>query len=728
MSAELLAPAGDFATALSAYQAGADAVYLGLGEYSARAFAQNFSIEELSDLTRFARANGKKVYVAFNTLIDEAEAENAVDVLSRIHQARPDAVILQDLGMARICREHFPELEMHASTQLVAHNLEGVLQLARLGFKRVVLARELSLAEISSIVKRAGDMEFEVFIHGALCYSISGLCLYSAMEKSRSGNRGKCAYCCRLPQECDGERLLAYSMKDLRLDGDVLKLVDAGVKSLKIEGRMKSDIYVASTVAYYRAILDGRKSVVSESDLETVFSRQTTKLYFDGEAKSVIDPHSLGHQGAFIGTVKRVTKDREGLLWLRFHTLRAIERHDGLQFDVRDENGKRLGMGIGEMRRAISRRNEFQIPAGEDVEVLLPPEGDLPERLTEGTRIYCSSSQAVRRLFPAPSFRKSDYPGDIPLDFAISLESGGMRASTVFDGHEVESSLPCSLQKAKDPSRTMDAAVKAFSKLGDSDYVLRDVKIVAGEDLFAPISLLNELRREVVSSLDDLRERLRRDRVLRALDADCPPIGDVPRGDGRQTLKIRVGAKIPSGQWDEVVFAALPGDNLPGLDSGLPIRIALPVYTGEFDFPKLRHWVKSAVRQGYQKWEAADLATLSLLRSLGVEDISADWTLYGFNSFALSLLADLGVREFVASPENTQANLTALYESGYRVQFLQQQSTPLFVSLTPPAAIADDLSVYRRGGLWVTVKKVPRTFVSPAGASRRVDLSWDAPC
>ena len=297
MDCELLAPAGNFQTALAAFEAGADAVYCGLAEFPARAFADNFSLEDLKNLLRFAKGSGiggrglgKKVYVTFNTVIDEDNIENAIGQLARLDEVHPDALIVQDIGVARICREHFPDLELHASTQLVAHNLEGVLAMKELGFKRVVLARELSLEEIASIAKRCGDMELEVFIHGALCYSISGLCLFGAMEKDRSGNRGKCPYCCRQQMEVDIHcspspstftSLYPFSMKDLRLGEDVRKLAEAGVASLKIEGRMKSALYVASVTRYYRNILGERdqgsgigdrvRGRVTVADLETVF-------------------------------------------------------------------------------------------------------------------------------------------------------------------------------------------------------------------------------------------------------------------------------------------------------------------------------------------------------------------------------------------------------------------------------------------------------------------------
>jgi putative protease len=477
VSVELLAPAGEFKTALSAFAAGADAVYCGLAEYSARAFAQNLTLDELKLLVRFAHANKKKVYVTFNTLVCEDEIEGALETLSRLAQIRPDALIVQDIGIASLCKKHFPELELHASTQMAVHNLEGVLQLKELGFKRVVLARELSLEEISSIVKRSGTMEIECFIHGALCYSISGLCLYGAMEKSRSGNRGRCPYCCRVAHEdAAGGKRLQFSMKDLRLDEDVLKLVDAGVKSLKIEGRMKSDFYVASAVKYYRQIISGADfGRLTKSDLETVFSRRTTKLYFDGAkntSSTPIDPTSLGHLGAEIGVVKRVTKDREGLSWLRFHTSRALERHDGLQFGVCDENGKPLGLGIGEMRQAISRRNVFEVSAGTDVEVLLPEkDGEEPiaSKLKPGVKIYCSASQAVRRMFPQQSIRPSDYIGDIALDVEVKLEKDRLCASAEYEGRKVEVSLSASLDAAKNPAKTEEGVRKAFLKLGESD-------------------------------------------------------------------------------------------------------------------------------------------------------------------------------------------------------------------------------------------------------------------
>ena len=765
---ELLAPAGNFETALAAFEAGADAVYCGLAEFSARAFADNFSLEDLKNLLRYARSSrsasetrtSRKVYVTFNTVIDEDNIEAAIEQLARLDEVRPDALIVQDIGVARICRKHFPGLELHASTQLVAHNLEGVLAMKELGFKRVVLARELSLEEISSIAKRCGDMELEVFIHGALCYSISGLCLFGAMEKDRSGNRGKCPYCCR---QTFGS-LYPFSMKDLRLGEDVRKLADAGVASLKIEGRMKSALYVASVTRYYRQILNTEaqrhRARVTVADLETVFSRRTTKLYFDGRNRTIeqseqsnnspIDSESLGHLGAEIGVVKRVTKDRDGLSWLRFHTARGLEKHDGLQFEAMVD-GKHVGMGVVEMRQAISRRPVFEVNAGVDVEVLLPGSClnteaqrhreetgsvDLAQVLKPGMKIYCSMSNAVKRMFPTPSFRPSDYLGGVEIDVEVTLSPKSITATALLSYAccpRLTVSIPCDLQSAKNPEKTFDGVKKAFSKLGETDYRLGKLTLNDPEKLFAPMSVLNDLRRDLVEQLDEARDKARREKVEKACGEELQNANLRESGESTricQRVKIRSGQTVPSGEWDEIIIAinsktadeTIEQSNNPNNQT---FRLALPVYTAEPDFNKLRTTVKRFLRAGYDKWEASDLATLRMLRELGVSDITADWTLYAFNSRALRELSAMGVKRFVASPENNRENLQYLAESGYDVEFLTQQSTPLFVSLTEPAARPTELAVFRRDGLWVTTKPVPRTFETPEGVSTRLDLSWD---
>ena len=772
MGAELLAPAGDFATALAAFDAGADAVYCGLGSFSARAFAKNLSLVELKDLVAYARScqPPRRVYVAFNTLVDESEMPRAVDTLASLADIGPDALIVQDLGVARICRRHFPSLELHASTQLVAHNLAGVLALKERGFRRVVLARELSLEEVSLIARRCGalkilddgrpETELECFIHGALCYSISGLCLFGSMEKGRSGNRGACPYCCREERSvrrADGRVELShpFSMKDLRLGMDAQRLVSAGVSSLKIEGRMKSPLYVAAVTRLYRQILDkeevrskkeegrgkreagrGKREEVSFEDIETVFSRRTTELYFGGHGggSSPIDPGQPGHLGAVIGKVKRITSDRDGRRWLCFRPTRELEKHDGLQFDISGPDGRRMGFGISEMRLANPPRAVFEAPAGTDVEVLLPEAedgGKAPDvwaAIKPGAVVYCSMSNAVKRMFPPPSYRPGAYAGICPVDVVVALSKDGISARTTTPVC-ADAFLPMRLDAAKDPARTAEGVRKAFSRLGGTDYRLGSIKVDDPDGLFAPPHALNDLRRDLVERLDAAREAKLQEQIADVkaeLDGEMPP--ELSVSQPRRTLKIRDGQKVPPGEWDEVVVA-MGCDGPRDPESVASARLALPVWTSEADFNRLRASVKRLVRAGHAKWEASDLATLDMLKSVGAEDVTADWTLYAFNSQALLALAESGVRRVVASPDNSPANLRALAESGFAVEFLAQQSTPLFMSLTRPEGEKgiEGLSVFVRDGLWVTTRPVPRTFGVPADAPSRLDLSWDPP-
>ena len=878
---ELLAPAGDFQTALAAFEAGADAVYCGLADFSARAFATNFSFEDLENLLAYARggraaeacsvvrdrnvvaspleavgdfmtrdrnvasplrcdvngdatflSRGKKVYVTFNTLLDEDQFDGAIETLARLEDIGPDGVIVQDLGVAKLIHDHFPSLSLHASTQLVAHNLEGVLALGELGFTRVVLARELSLEEIASIAKRCGDIELEVFIHGALCYSLSGLCLFGAMEKGRSGNRGKCPYCCRMGYESEeieverrggggqskGSLFYPFSMKDLRLGDDVKKLVEAGVTSLKIEGRMKSPLYVASVTKYYRDILDGATRRVTLADLETVFSRRTTELYFNGRTannqqpatnnQTPIDSESLGHLGTEVGVVKKVTRDREGRAWLRFHTCRGLEKHDGLQFDVMTDEGRHLGMGIVEMRQAISRRPVFEVNAGVDVEVLVNE--DVERALKPGVKIYCSMSNAVKRMFPTPSFRPSDYEGGREVDVEVEIKEDCVSVLTrqecrvppamqrqrgcdilVACKNEVDEQrgrdIPVACHKnvhltpAKDPSKTPEGVRKAFSKLGGTDYRLGELTVNDPDGLFVPMSVLNDLRRDLVEALNENRDKILQEKIEAAKEEEvdffsrdrnvasplrlvgdfmtrdrnvasplrCDAKGDATflsrgktgstnKGDATflsRNVKIRIGQAVPSGDWNEVIVAINADTAVETLSTfnlqPSTCRLATPVYTSELAFNKLRSAVKRFLRAGYDKWEASDLATLRMLKQVGITDITADWTLYAFNARALAQVASLGVKRFVASPENGRENLQYLAESGYDVEFLTQQSTPLFISLTKPEGktesgeLGSGLSVFVRDGLWVTTKSVPRTFATPSDVSTRLDLSWD---
>ena len=278
---ELLAPAGDMECLYAAVEAGADAVYVGGQAFGARAYAKNFTIEELRDAVTYCHLNGVRLYVTVNTLVLDSEMDSCVDFARELHGLGVDAVIVADLGVVKRLREEVPGLELHASTQMSVHNSLGADFAYGCGCERVVLARELSLENIKSVTENC-KCEIEVFLHGALCVCHSGQCLFSSLVGGRSGNRGECAQPCRLPYN-NGE--YALSLKDLSLARHVRELCESGVASLKIEGRMKSPDYVYTVTSIYRRLLDEYRDANGGEYrlLERVFSRGGfTDGYFKG--------------------------------------------------------------------------------------------------------------------------------------------------------------------------------------------------------------------------------------------------------------------------------------------------------------------------------------------------------------------------------------------------------------------------------------------------------------
>lgn len=311
---ELLAPAGNLETALAAYDAGADAVYCGLGKFNARERAQNFTADALSRLLEFARNRGRKLYLTLNTLLKENELPEAAEYLAELVKLRPDALIVQDLGVLAMAREYFPSLALHASTQMGIHNSAGVAAAARLGVRRVILERQLTLEELRGIAQHS-DLELEVFLHGSLCCSLSGRCLLSSAQGGWSGNRGKCKQPCRRDYEVGGKRGFFLSPRDLYGVPLLPELRRIGVASLKVEGRLRSPDYVWKTVKAYRMLLDGPvdspPELLAEAEKllhSTATRRPSSGFYVRKEYPALVDSARLGSFGVAVGRVTKRTK------------------------------------------------------------------------------------------------------------------------------------------------------------------------------------------------------------------------------------------------------------------------------------------------------------------------------------------------------------------------------------------------------------------------------------
>ena len=707
---ELLAPAGSFAAACAALQYGADAIYLGLPRHSARAEAANLDADALRRIVHYAHSlvPRRSVFVTVNTLVYDSELPSVLETLELAAQAGSDALIIQDLGVYRLARRHLPNLPLHASTQMAVHDLEGVRALADLGFARVVLARELSLDEIAAIARQA-PIAVEVFVHGALCYAYSGICLFSALQAGRSGNRGQCAYSCRERFTApDGSAAYSFSMRDLALLDRLDDLRRAGAVSLKIEGRMKSPLYVAAVTDLYRRKLDGalsgHEAAGAIADLQTIFSRPWTELHLRGpqSPEQVIDAVAVGHRGTPIGRVEGVRGEGpDNERWLGFTTQRALEKHDGLQIE-RPEGGRPFGFGIARMRLTGRTRLEVTVPAGSRVEIALPP--DAPP-LPLGAPVFCSASQAVQRHFVVATPRAQDCRPAHPLKVSVTLDATGVRAhaeSVEWPELAVDLEEAVPLEAARQAGQTATAVRKAFERLGESQWQLAELDVQDAEMRYAPPSLLNNLRRRLSDALDGLlAERRAAEHAVRLadLEAELAPQTTAPIVAPRYSVKVALATPpTPFSAADELVLALNAADCGASFDTaleawqqalpGVPIRLALPpIIRGEADWRAVETAVQRLLGKGWTRWECGGLAALHLLRRLSDKPLSiqADGALYGLNRLACRQLGELGVEGVVAPAEADAAVLCTLAaQPSPRMIVPIYQRPALFVSETRP--------------------------------------------
>jgi len=479
---ELLAPGGSLETALVALEAGADAVYVGLQKFSARSAATNLSSVELRRLTAAASASDKRVYLAINTIVAESEWGEFRETAWAAADAGVDAVIVQDWGVLSWLRHHLPELPVHASTQMAVHNPPGARFLRDLGVRRAVLARELTLDEIRTISLEAPGMELEVFVHGALCYGTSGLCLASGALLGRSANRGECAQICRT--WFDGPRGKEYSLstRDLRLGPDVGKLGPVGVTSLKIEGRMKGPAYVDATVRYYRSLLDGLPDEAAGEASRLAFARPATKGFLtDPRGESVLATDYPGHRGVSLGAE----------VGRRGRTIEIALVHD---LEVRD------GVLAGTVPSAVRGLRwkgmpVFEAQGGQTVEVDLEP---VPAPGVELRLLHHG---------PGPRFQpRVPEPWHHPLKLTLVVSTGTLvwRAEGFPGGGTVEGQTDLPLEAARTPGRWAAALEAGLGAPKDQPFRIGEViwdNRTGWDGVFVPPSAWKGFRRGLWESL-----------------------------------------------------------------------------------------------------------------------------------------------------------------------------------------------------------------------------------
>jgi len=490
---ELLVPVGNYESLVQAINNGADAVYLGGKRFGARAFASNFTLEELDAATKLCHLYDVKIYITVNTLIYEDEIEEALEYIKELHKIGVDAVIMQDVGLINLVHKTLPNLEIHASTQMHNHSEENLEFLESLGIKRVVFARELPLDYINSIETK---LEKEVFIHGSLCVSYSGQCLFSSCILNRSGNRGECAGMCRLPYKIlendkeissDGEYIL--SPKDLSSIDNFKELMDSNIKCFKIEGRMKSPEYVGIVTKIYKDLMNkydnNEELKVNEEDyelLKSIFNREYTKgyLFKDGKIMNFLAPN---HVGLSAGRVTDVTNKR----------IEVLLKMDLLQFEgIRFKNSN-LGMTINFMY------DKFD---------------NLINKGKKNTKIYLDNIVNLKILDevmvtnPIVKLDK-DITKKVKIDIKLIAKLNQELIIEVNDGENKINIIGELVEASKSSPISKERIEEVLNKTGNTPFILNNATIEIDDNIFIRIGALNELRRNALDKLKDLRENKR---------------------------------------------------------------------------------------------------------------------------------------------------------------------------------------------------------------------------
>ena len=497
---ELLAPAGNMENLKYAVMAGCDAVYLGLKKFGARAFSSNFSDSEFIEAVNYCHLYGVKVYVTLNTIIYDYEVEDFLKTVDFIHKNNVDAVLIQDLGMLDLVRKTYPNVEVHASTQMHIHNLDGVKVLEKLGIKRAVLARETSIDTIKYI-KENSNIELEVFVHGALCVSYSGECLMSKFIGGRSGNRGECAGACRLSYDVvdDNNNILnknkyPISTKDLNTIYYIDKLIESGASSLKIEGRMKSREYVYMVVKLYRDTIDNYyktgKVIVNEDDLlklKKIFNREYTKGFlFNIKNNELINSYRPNHMGVNVGKVLNY-KNGYATILLTDH----VSIGSGLR--VLSKNNKDVGILVNEFYKnnklvkdaykndIISIKVHDKVYK-DDIVVITNDKSisnDIEEYIKNNKRKVLISGKVSCKL------------GNITLEVSDGVNNVVVSSNNVF--------------KSINKSTTKEDISIKLNKLLNTVYKFNSLDINIDSNLFIPLKEINGLKNDMVMLLNNKR-------------------------------------------------------------------------------------------------------------------------------------------------------------------------------------------------------------------------------
>ncbi len=745
---ELLAPAGSREALAAAVESGANAVYLAGNMFGARAYADNFDEEGLREAIHFAHQRNVHVHVTVNTIVDDQELPQLKKYLRFLYEAGADAVLVQDLGAARLVRETVPELPMHASTQMTVHNLDGVQALEAMGFSRVVLSRELSLEAIRHICAHA-KAEIEVFVHGALCVCYSGQCLMSSIIGGRSGNRGRCAQPCRLPYALvdeDDNDLLAgsagqylLSPRDLNTTELLPQLLEAGVSSLKIEGRMKRPEYVAVAVGCYRRAVDswlaGKFGIKTEDTkaLAQIFNRDFTTAYLEKkQGRNMMSDKRPNNRGLMLGRV--LTYDGgAGLVAMKLSTELAL----GDQVDFWVKVGGRVTATVQKLyilkeqkSKNGKNKNKKNPQQGISQQNLIPV-----EKAEAGTTIAFSIDGKVFpgdrafKIYDAALMNtaKSMYNTGAPvrrygIKTWVRAAVGEPLQIRMEDevGHVAEATTEFIGQAAQKRPLTREILEKQIGRLGTSIFQLKELVMDIQGEVMVPVSEINEARRRCTESLEAQRlaefDQAAREFSAKAADSICQGVKNIQQrvAARRESIAARdednkkyrrgtvVTAVVDSLEKVKAALEAGSGRIVFGGESYTHKAITLDMYRQAtemahnmgaaiiFNTPRI---IRDGELEHFHKWlqngaacepdgiSVHNIGSLHAVRELTELPIEADYSLISYNVETLRHLQELGADRAVLSPELNMAQVEKLaQESPLPLECLVDAHLELMVS------------------------------------------------
>ncbi|MDO4963045.1 MAG: DUF3656 domain-containing protein [bacterium] len=494
---ELLSPVGNMSCLIAAINAGCDAVYLSGINFGARSFAGNFTNDEILTAIKTCHLYGVKIYITVNTLIYEAEVERFMNYIDFLHKNNVDAVIMQDIGMIDLVRKTYPNLEIHASTQMFIHNMDGVEFCKKIGIKRVVLARETPIELIKKMKK--ANIELEVFIQGALCMSYSGQCLMSSLIGNRSGNRGTCAQPCRQKYSLEINNKIVdsnsylLSTKDLNTLEYIDEFLSSGIDSLKIEGRMKSKEYVYLVTSLYRKAIDnykkfGKSKITKEdiNNLKSIFNREFTKGFlFNENNDNFTNTFRPNHMGTKLGKVVDIKNNR-----VYIKLIDSLSINDGIRIIGSNDSG-------GIVNSIFKNNNKVSFANKNDlISIIFKDKVEIGDEVLKTTNhkliTYIDDKIKINKKIGIDVYFKAEVNSNIKLIFDDGL-------------NKVERISNYVVEEAKKSPTTKEQIINNLTKLGNSIYKINNMIIDVSSNIFIPINIINELRRVAVDKLNNKR-------------------------------------------------------------------------------------------------------------------------------------------------------------------------------------------------------------------------------